>query len=95
MKFSVEIGSKEKHQIDFSFNQIFGGLVIRADGQVVRRDFRGLSFSTVKAYEFQLGCDEKLVVRIEKERRLVFGYLFPQKYRVFVNGDLITSKHGY
>ena len=95
MTFKVNIGHAESHLLEFSYNQVLGNLVIRIDGKVAKRDFRFLSLFLVKSYELKVGITEKLVVRIEKERKLFLSFLRPQKYRVFVDGELVRSFEGF
>jgi len=57
----------EQHQVDFSFDQFIGNLEIRVDGQPVVKDFRMLSLSLTKRYEFTVGQAEQHHVAIEKK----------------------------
>lgn len=95
MNFRVEIGGREKHLIEFTYNQITGILTIQVDGRVVRRDWRFISFTTRKVYSFTVGEQERLFVQIEKERRLFLAFLFPQQYRVIVDGKLLQEFRGF
>lgn len=95
MDFSLEIGQTEKHLLEFHFNQMVGDLVIKVDGNPVVKDFRMFSFSLVKTYAFDVPGTEPLSVQIEKERRLFLAGVRPQKYRVFVNGQLIKTYEGF
>lgn len=38
MKFSFEVGGREKHKIDFSWNQLIGTLRIKVDGKLIEKD---------------------------------------------------------
>jgi hypothetical protein len=95
MRFSIEIGKSEKHRVEFEFNQIIGWLTIKVNGKTVKRDLRFLSFNPVKTYAFSVGEREQIHVRIEKERRIFLSFLYPQRYRVFVNEELVQSYEGY
>jgi hypothetical protein len=95
MHFQIEVGDKEKHEIQFHYNQIMGILKIKVDGKVIRRDLRFLSFTVLKVYSFTVGEKEKLFVKIEKERRLFLSFLFPQRYRVIVDGKLFAEFNGF
>ena len=95
MRFSFEVGEKERHRVDFSFNQFWGNLNISVDGVAVQRDFRLLSLQLVKRYEFTVGQQELHQIAIEKERKLLFAGLRKQKYRVFVDGQLTEEHEGF
>ena len=43
MNFSFGVGEREKHQVDFSFDQFSGDLKILVDGSQVVKDFRMIS----------------------------------------------------
>jgi hypothetical protein len=45
-------------------------------------------------FEFNVGQQEQHKVAIEKQRALLLAGLRPQKYRVFVDGQLIQSSEG-
>lgn len=94
MQFSFVVGTNEKHQVDFSFDQMIGNLVIRVDGQPVVQDFRMLSLSLTKRYELTVGNQEQHQVVIEKKRKLFLAGLRPQKYRVFIDGALAQTYEG-
>jgi len=95
MKFNFEVGNREKHQITFSFNQMFGNLKITVDGETLKRDFRLLSFNLIKKYEFNVGVQERHKIVIEKERKLLLAGFRPQKYRVFVDDKLLQEHEGF
>ena len=42
MKFSFEVGDAEKHEIDFSWNQLIGTLHIKVDGQLMEKGITGM-----------------------------------------------------
>jgi hypothetical protein len=94
MQFSFIVGSAEKHQVDFSFDQFIGNLEIRVDGQPAVKDFRMLSLSLTKRYEFMVGIHERHQVAIEKRRKLFLAGIRPQQYRIFVDGQLVQTYEG-
>ncbi len=94
MNFTFEVG-EEKHLVEFYFNQIWGNLKITVDGHSVVTDFRLFSLNLVKKYEFYVGRFEKHLVRIEKERKLFFAGFRKQKYRIFVDDNLIGEHEGF
>ena len=94
MQFSFMVGVNEKHRVDFSFDQFLGHLDILVDGQPAVKDFRMFSVSLTKRYEFTVGNEERHNVVIEKQRKLFLAGLRPQKYRIFIDGELVQTHEG-
>jgi len=94
MQFSFIVGVNEKHQVDFSFDQLVGNLEIRVDGQPVIKDFRMFSLSLTKRYDFTVGVNERHQVAIEKKRKLFLAGLRPMKYRIFIDGQHVQTYEG-
>lgn len=94
MQFSFEVGEQEKHTVSLDFNQMIGTMRIAVDGRDVVNELRMFSLSLVKAYEFTVGVNERHAVRIEKHRKLFFAGLRNQKYRVFIDGQLLREYEG-
>lgn len=84
MKFCIEVGENEKHQIEYDFNQLLGRLIIRLDRKEVMRNIRLFNEPIRETHLVQVKEAERLAVRFEKERRPLFG----QKCRVFLNERL-------
>jgi hypothetical protein len=87
---SFEVGTGEKHRVDFRFDQMWGGLTISVDGVPVKRDLRIFSVSLVKTYELTVGQTESHVVRIDKTRVLFFAGFRRQVVRAYVDGQLVA-----
>lgn len=94
MQFSFMVGVNEKHRVDFSFDQFMGHLQILVDGQPAVKDFRMLSVTLTKRYEFAVGEQERHDIVIEKKRKLFLAGLRPQQYRVFIDGQLVQTHEG-
>ncbi len=94
MKFSFQVGTQEHHQIDFSFDQFAGHLEILVDGQPLVKDLRMLSLRLTKRYEFQVGTQEIHQIAIEKKRKLFLAGFRPQRYRIFIDGQLAQTYEG-
>ena len=94
MQVSFMVGVNEKHQVDFSFDQTWGNLEIRVDGQPAVKDFRMLSLRLTKRYELTVGENEKHQVAIEKKRKLFLAGLRPMRYRIFIDGQLMQTYEG-
>jgi hypothetical protein len=71
-----------------------GLLSISVDNVEVIREQRTFSLSLVRKYEFGVGTSERHSVRIEKVRKLLLAGVRPQKYRVYVDGQLIKEYEG-
>jgi hypothetical protein len=94
MKFSFQVGTQQQHQVDFSFDQFAGNLEIRVDGQPLVKDFRLLSLRLTKRYEFTVGSSEPHQIAIEKKRKLFLAGFRPQRYRIFIDGQLAQTYEG-
>lgn len=90
MKFCIELGTNEKHLIEFKFNQLLGLAILKVDGEVAFKKARWFSEPLVDRYEFEVGQFEPVRLRIEKERKLLLG----SKYRVFVDNRLAQLYQG-
>ncbi len=90
MKFTLEIGSTEKHTLEFNFNQLFGRSVIKVDGHEVFRKRQWFSEPVVDSYEIEIGGREELRLNIIKERKL----LIASRYKVYVDNRLTQLYQG-
>ena len=84
MKFTIEIGDNEKHRIEYNFNQLIGQLVVKVDERPVRKSLRLVNEPILEIHVFEVGGQEKYTIRIEKQRKQLFGH----RNRVFVNNRL-------
>jgi len=85
MKFNIEVGREEKHNVEFSFNQLTGTLEIRVDSQLVVQSQRLINEPVCETYQLTIGEQEKNDVMIEKYRRPLFGH----RRRVWINNRLV------
>ncbi len=90
MKFCLEVGEVEKHLVEFEFNQLLGQLVIKVNKREVKRNVRLFNEPVREDHVLQVGDGERVSVRIEKERRQLFG----NKCRVFLNDRLYRLYEG-
>jgi hypothetical protein len=88
MKFAVEVGEREKHTIEFNFNQLLGRCVLTVDGRKVFARQRWFSEPVLDQYELEIGGRENVRLRIEKRRKPLVG----SKYTVYVD-DRLTQLH--
>ena len=84
MKFALEVGTTERHLIEFNFNQLRGTLVIRVDDRPILQSTRIFNEPVREVYHFVIDGAEKSDVRIEKRRKALFGH----HNTVFVNDRL-------
>ena len=85
MRFCIEFGEKEKYRLEYNFNQLFGRLMIKVNGRPIKVTYRFVNEPVKEVHVFEIGRFEKSEVRIEKQRRQLFGHL----NRVFVNNRLV------
>jgi len=90
MKFCLEVGELERHLIEFDFNQLLGQLHIRVNKQEVKRQVRLFDEPLTETHTLQVGEAECWTVRIEKQRKMLFGH----KCRVFLNERLYKCYEG-
>jgi hypothetical protein len=100
MKFTLEVGDKEKSKIEFSRNCWTGVMKAIVDGHKLMLQspfspFTYISFTLMRRYTFPVGRTEKHEVMIEKQRPLLFAGFRPQTYRVFVDGQMVHEQSGY
>jgi hypothetical protein len=86
----LEVGEIERHRLDYSFNQLLGSLMIKVDEKPLRQSVRLFNEPLEEVHELVVGEQEKCVVRIEKQRKPLFG----QRSRVFVNNRLLKVIEG-
>lgn len=93
LQFAFDVGAREKHRVEFRFNQDIGNLRINVDGKVVKRAFEMFSFSTIKRYHITVGDAEQHEVLIEKERKRLLGGALPQACTVYIDG-VVQGQYG-
>jgi hypothetical protein len=100
MRFAFETGDAEKTRVEFYRNPWIGTTWIAADGERVdvvnpTDPSAHFNFRWVRRYTFDVGEVERHEVTIEQERPALLGGLFPNTYRVFVDGRMTEEHHGY
>ena len=90
MKLILELGEREKNVVEYNFNQLFGTCTISVNKKPVKKLTRWFSEPLKESYEIEVGKEEISKVRIEKERKLLFG----QTCRVYVNQRLTRVCEG-
>ena len=100
MKFTLEIGDREKSKVEFSRNCFTGAMQTLVDGKRVARQspfspFTHFYGGRLRRYEFSVGKAETHKVVLEKERPWLIAGFRPQTYRVFVDGKLVHEQEGF
>lgn len=90
MKFKVEVGEIEKHQIEFNHNQLMGMLSIKVNKKTVLKNARLLNEPEREVFQFVVGQMERSEIRIEKLRRQLFG----TRNTVYVDNRLVRVFEG-
>jgi hypothetical protein len=90
MKFTLEVGAIERHQIEFDFNQLLGRSVLKVDGREVFRKNRWFSEPIVESYDLEISGRDQIRLRIIKERKL----LVASRYKVYVDNRLTQLYQG-
>jgi hypothetical protein len=89
--YQVEIGSEEQHVLDVSWDQVWGLMSVRLDGNEVvhRRHLFGLR--RVRRYELSVGEREVHQVAVEKRKTLLVGGVRHQAIDVYVDGEKVDE----
>jgi len=90
MKFTIEVGEVEPQRVEFSFNQLLGRTVIRANGRELKKTVRLFAEPLLDVHVVDFAEKERIELKIEKQRESMFG----SRYLVFVNDRLTGCFHG-
>jgi hypothetical protein len=85
MKFSIDIGEIERHRVEYSFNPLLGVLVVKVDGELVRKHVRLINEPLLEVHALEVGDKERHQIRFERERTSTFT----RRNRVYVNNRLL------
>ncbi|MEY9951936.1 hypothetical protein [Leifsonia sp. EB34] len=88
------VGDREKHDVVYTFDQMWGWLTVWVDGRLIVKRFVTVSFRLSSVIEFEVGEQERHLVRIEKTRPLMFAFAQPQPIRAFSDGALVAHNDG-
>lgn len=92
LRFTV--GDREKHDVVYTFDQVWGWLTVSVDGRIIVKRFVTVTFRLSSAIEVEVGEKERHTVLIEKTRPLMFAFANPQPIRAFSDGVLIAQDDG-
>ena len=91
MELRFEVGARERHEVVYSWDQMWGRLSLVVDGVSVLKTMHILSFDLVRVDEVTVGDAEKHLVRVEKRRDLFFAGFRPQIVTAFVDGERVAE----
>lgn len=89
-----EVGEHETHAISYRWDQTWGWLTVTVDGSLIARQLVMYSVRLARSMEFEVGTNEKHVIRIEKRRPLVTSFARPQPLTAYVDGVAIAMHDG-
>lgn len=90
MDFRFTVGDVEKHELVYSWDQIWGRIRLTVDGiQVVKK--LQLAGGLISNEEMVIGVAERHHVRIEKRRELFFAGFRPQYLSAYVDGVKVAE----
>lgn len=84
MRFTIQVGELERHEVEFDFNQLLGRTIIRANGRELKRSVRLFSEPVFERHLVDFGEREQIHLKIEKSRKK----LLASRYAVYVNNRL-------
>ena len=91
MEFTFNVGQGAQHSVTFFFDQVWGRVRIKVDGNVVKKKLVLFSLKTTKQYPLTVGTSETHQVVIEQIRKRWFGGFRDQRFRVLVDGNLLEE----
>ncbi|WP_067509774.1 hypothetical protein [Actinoplanes sp. TFC3] len=91
MLMTFDVGTGERHRVEFRFDKFWGGLSIKVDGVDVVSTVQFLSVDLVKRFEFVVGHEEQHRVLIEKHRQRLMAGFRPQPVYAYVDGELVAQ----
>lgn len=92
---TVEVGTAERHQVDFWYDNAWGRLKIQVDGEVVIKRMNPFWVPLVSTWQFDVGTSEPHHVQIEKQRPLFFPIFRKQTLSLFVDGKLVAQHSSF
>ena len=88
LNFDFKVGEIEIHEVEFYFNQFWGNLYIKLDGNNIIKTVRLFSFHLSKSYKFDVGEKERYSIELEIVRKLFFAGFREHVGKVYINEKL-------
>ena len=92
MRLRFVVGVRERHEVDFFYDDSFGRLRIEVDGQRVLQKTSPFWVPVLSKWSFDVGTDEVHNVLIEKKRARFFPLLRPQVLSAYVDGEIVARE---
>jgi len=92
MRLCFEVGIRERHEVDFNYDNSWGRLRIKVDGTVIVQKTNPFWVPVLSTWNFDVGTDELHHVRLEKRRARFFPLLRPQTLSAYIDGDLVAQQ---
>jgi len=95
MKFQIDVGDQEKHQVEFTHEKTWGGVQFSVDGAAVPAGATPpLSLNRECVFTLLVGEQEKHEVRVQLVRPWLFAAFRRWTYTVFVDGKAVRTQEG-
>lgn len=95
MHIQIDVGTVEKHCVEFRRDHFFGVTKVVVDGEVIHKTVIIASYSLLKTYTIDVGTTERHSVRIEHKRPQFMAALRKHTYRVFIDDALVVERRGF
>lgn len=92
VRYQVEIGAEERHVLDVSWDQVWGLMSVRVDGNEVVHRRHLFGFRRVRRYELSVGEREVHKVLVEKRKALLVAGVRTQAVDVYVDGEKLDEE---
>ena len=94
MEFEFEVGDRERHTVQYSFDKWSGKLSIKVDGLLAESDRTVFGMNLVARHRITVGAGERHEVVIERRRKLFLAGFRQMTCRAFVDGQLVGEYRG-
>lgn len=91
MQLQFEVGTTERHEVVYSWDQMWGRETLAVDGAQVLNTVKWFSLTLVRSRQVTVGTEEKHEVRVDKRRELFFAGFRPQFVTAYVDGQKVTE----
>lgn len=91
MELQFAVGNEERHELVYSWDQMWGRESLTLDGVPIIKSVRILSFNLVHSLDANVGESEKHLVHVEKRRALLFSGFRPQVVTAWVDGVQVAA----
>jgi hypothetical protein len=86
MRATFDVGESEIHTVNVTFTQPTTRIVVETDGLQVANQTFATGLKLTRSMEFEVGEEERHVVRIEKRRSRLNANFRPQHFFVYIDG---------